>query len=478
LLRIAPHLVKPLPLLLPVYESNRRGPFLIRAGMVAYDLLSIDKTLEHHHFLSREQALARTPGLQPVGLRAAALYFDAQVEFPERLTLENVISAADYGAEVRTYTRVERVMADGGAVRGVELSDVISGERSLAYAPVVFNVAGPWVDELAASSDQSAARLIGGTKGSHIVVAPFHGAPVTALYVEAEKDRRPLFIIPWNNLYLIGTTDERFDDDPDCAVATNAEVEYLIRETNRIIPDARLSFDSVLYSYAGVRPLPFTEAGDPRGITRRHFIRKAELNGFYSVIGGKLTTYRSLAEEAVDIIFQALDRQSPRCETANRPLPGAAVSAVSEFGLREANLSEAVTPITTQHLYRVYGGRAHAIIELIINDHDLAVPLDEQSGTIAAEVVFAFRYEFARTLTDFMMRRSMLGLSGGDVESSALKAADVAVRHLGWSSEKAAGELSALSDYLQRFRISRVADPGRCGHGELPGLAKDHPLRR
>jgi glycerol-3-phosphate dehydrogenase len=296
LLRIAPHLVKPLPLLIPVYESNRRGPFLIRAGMVAYDLLSIDKTLEHHHFLSREQALARTPGLQPVGLRAAALYFDAQVEFPERLTLENVISAADYGAEVRTYTRVERVMADGGAVRGVELSDVISGERSLAYAPVVFNVAGPWVDELAASSDQSAARLIGGTKGSHIVVAPFHGAPVTALYVEAEKDRRPLFIIPWNNLYLIGTTDERFDDDPDCAVATNAEVEYLIRETNRIIPDARLSFDSVLYSYAGVRPLPFTEAGDPRGITRRHFIRKAELKGFYSVIGGKLTTYRSLAE--------------------------------------------------------------------------------------------------------------------------------------------------------------------------------------
>ncbi|MDQ3779196.1 MAG: glycerol-3-phosphate dehydrogenase/oxidase, partial [Chloroflexota bacterium] len=272
LLRIASHLVKPLPLMIPIYRGDRRGPWLIRLGMVAYDLLSYDKSLDRHRMLSREEALHRLPALNPTGLAGAAIYYDAQVEYAERIPVENAISAHENGAVVLTYAKVDRIVVEDGRATGVEFEDLLGGERYSAHAPVTLNMAGPWVDEVLSDMDRAEERMIGGTKGSHLVVDPFPGAPQTALYVEAQEDGRPYFIVPWNGRYLIGTTDIRYEDDLDYVEASEEEINYLIEETNRIIPEANLSRDDVLFTYSGVRPLPYQPEGAEGGVTRRHLL--------------------------------------------------------------------------------------------------------------------------------------------------------------------------------------------------------------
>ncbi len=305
LLRIAPHLVRPLPMTIPIYKQSKRGRLTIRAGMMLYDLLSWGKSLPRHRMLARAETLERWPGLNPEGLVGSARYYDAQVEFPERLVLANVESAREFGAEVLTHTRVTKITSSG----------VEFGEK-FAEASVIINAAGPWIDRVLERAPVKSPKLIGGTKGSHIVVAPFEDAPANALYLEARSDGRPIFIIPWNKLYLIGTTDVRFEGDPDEVRCEPWEIDYLLSETNLALPSARLTRDSILQTYSGVRPLPVTGDKDEQSITRRHFIREhPQLPNLLSIVGGKLTTYRSLSEECVDLIFRKLGRNPPPCNT-------------------------------------------------------------------------------------------------------------------------------------------------------------------
>src|SRR2546423_923067 len=210
LLNIAPHLIRPLPILIPIYKGARRGPWTMRAGMFAYDILCLNKTLPRHRMLSLAEAVKRAPGLNAEGLLGAALYFDAQVEFAERLVFENSLSAFDHGAIVATYSRLDKLIIEGEIARGVEFTNQLTDESHSARGKILINAAGPWVDRLWDHVGAGSPRLIGGTKGSHIIVAPFPGAPTSALYVEAETDHRPFFIIPWNGRYLIGTTDIRY----------------------------------------------------------------------------------------------------------------------------------------------------------------------------------------------------------------------------------------------------------------------------
>ena len=302
LLRIAPDLVRPLPMAIPIYKESRRGWLTIRAGMVLYDLLSWRKSLPRHRMLSRAETLERWPGLNPEGLVGSALYYDAQVEFPERLVLANVQSAREFGAEVLTHTRVTGLTGSGVEFGG-----------QFIEASVIINAAGPWIDLVLAPVNGP--KLIGGTKGSHIVVPVFPTAPANAIYLEARSDGRPIFIIPWNKLYLIGTTDVPFQADPDEVRCEDWEIDYLLSETNLAVPGAKLTRDSILQTYSGVRPLPYQSR------TRRHFIREhPQLPNLLSIVGGKLTTYRSLSEECVNLIFRKLGKNPPPCRTAKEYL--------------------------------------------------------------------------------------------------------------------------------------------------------------
>ncbi len=316
LLKIAPHLVRPLPIIIPIYKQNKRGPATIRAGMIVYDLLSWGKSLPRHRMLSREVTLEQIPGLNPQDLRGSALYFDAQVEFPERLVMENVSAARELGAQVFDHTTVTKLEVEDGRVSAVQFVTA-DGQSHSARARMVINATGPWIDRLLKRAPVESPKLIGGTKGSHLVVPPFPAAPANAIYLEARSDGRPIFIIPWNGKYLIGTTDVRFEGDPDEVRCEPWEVEYLLGETNVAFPTAQLTGEDVLFTYSGVRPLPATTDQDEQSITRRHSIREhPRLVNLLSIVGGKLTTYRSLAEECVDLIFRKLGRNSPPCRTA------------------------------------------------------------------------------------------------------------------------------------------------------------------
>ena len=459
LLSAAPHLVRPLPMLVPVYAGGRRSLSAIRAGMLAYDLLSFDKSLGRHRMLSRAETLRRAPGLSAKGLRGAALYFDAQVEYAERLVLENVLSAREWGASVLTYARVERGLVEGGAMRGVAFVDLIDGGRRpqhQAFASVVLNVAGPWVDEVVAQVPcPAAARLVGGTKGSHLVVANFPGAPREALYAEAATDRRPFFIIPWNKLYLVGTTDTRYAGDLDQVMANEDEIEYLLRETNHLIPASGLTRDSVLYTYSGVRPLAFQADGAAGGITRRHFLHDhaPALEGFVSVVGGKLTTYRSLAEQAIDLVCKKLRRRVLTIDsTAFDNLPGAPPrgSDMAEFGAHFAADSP-LPAATNARLLRVYGVRAAEVLDVCREHSRLCEPLVAGGEAVAAEVIFSFRHEIAETLTDCLLRRTMLSLNSACGLDVVEPAACVAQEFLGWDQQRADREINKYRRHVRRF---------------------------
>jgi glycerol-3-phosphate dehydrogenase len=448
--RIAPHLVRPLRINIPVYASARRGPLLIRLGMILYDLLSVGKTVPGHDMLNREQAIAAEPGLQHDGLRAMARYYDAQVEFAERWVLEILLAARTAGADVRTHSRVERIVIEDGVVTGLEYTDQVTGAAGSCDARVVVNAGGPWVDEVLATADGAQAQFIGGTKGSHIVVGKFEGAPDDAYYVEAAADGRPFFIIPWNSLYLIGTTDIRYDGDLNRIRASEAEVDYLLDETNRVFPAAQLTRASIHYAYSGVRPLPRREKGPEGSITRKHIIRpnREIASGLFSIIGGKLTTYRNLAEQTVDRLAKPLGRKLPGCRTQDLRLPGA-------FGLDEAaaalEATGAVSADEAQRLLRVYGGRALDVLALLN---------DESSSLVEAETVFAIRQEFARTLTDVVHRRMMIGLDADQGRPLYERIADAAARELGWSDAQRAAQLAALREYSDSLTVARRGDQG------------------
>jgi glycerol-3-phosphate dehydrogenase len=463
MLRIAAHLVRPLGMIIPIYEGDRRGPRLIRLGMFAYDALSLDKSLERHRVLGADELLEREPGVNPDGLRGAAHYYDAQVEFAERLAIENALAARENGALTLTYARVDRLVIEENVVRGVEFVDELGGARHSARTEVVVNAAGPWVDRVLAGAKRPAERRVGGTKGSHIIVAPFPDAPSEALYVEAHEDGRPFFIVPWNHLYLIGTTDTIYEGDLDRVVADDVEIDYLIDESNRVLPRAGLGRDDVLYTYAGVRPLPRPGDGDVAGaITRRHVVHDHAPDlaaGLISIVGGKLTTYRNLAEQAVDLVFHRLGRKAPRCRTAELPLPGGPAGPFEAFD-RSFRATSSLDADTAGRLTRVYGTQANAVAEIAETDPDLRQPIGEEPATLRAEVLYAVLHEDAQTLTDILMRRTMLGLGPRAGLGADRAAAEVARRHLGWDEDRAAAEVEAFRSYIERYRPRALREMG------------------
>ena len=450
--KIAPHLVRRLPLTVPVYDSGRRGMFLIRLGMIAYDLLSIGKVVPRHRMLSREKLMASTPGLNSDGLKGGARYFDAQLTFAERLVVENVVAAAEAGAVVRNYSPVIGITVAQNMTRSVQYIDGMSGQEVEATAAVVVNAAGPWVDRVLSSVNREMPTFMGGTKGSHIVVPQFSGAPKDAIYAETVADGRPFFIIPWNDQVLIGTTDIRYQGDPGELSASDEEVRYLLDETNRLFPQAGLELGDIHFAYAGVRPLPKHEEGPESAITRKHIIKKhhALARGLISIIGGKLTTYRNLAEQTVDYVNRKSGSKGTACSTRTKPLPGA-------VGIDEARKALARSGVMShkgqQRLLQIYGGRTEYLLAIADESPELNRCVNGSDDVFAAEVVHAIRNEYAVTLIDIIHRRMMIGLSADQGRSLAESIADIAATEAGWSRSERNQQLQTLNDYQSRFTV-------------------------
>jgi glycerol-3-phosphate dehydrogenase len=500
LLRVAPHLVKPLKFVVPIYDRSSRGPGMIRLGMIGYDVLSYDKSVPNHRMLSREEALQEYPGLNPDGLLAAATYYDGQVEYAERVAVENAVSAVQNGATLITYAEVNRLLFDDGGERvvGVEFEDRLEGGVHAAHASVTVNVAGPWVDRVLGGSGSVSVetgqnggngdegRMIGGTKGSHIIVDAFPGAPKNAIYVEARKDGRPYFIVPWNGRYLIGTTDLRYKDDLDYVSATEDEIEYLLEETNYVIPQAGLSRDSVLFTYSGIRPLPYAPAGSEGSISRSHVVYdhakgksaaggrikvsgggSPRAEGLLSIVGGKLTTYRNLGRQTTDVVYKKLGIKAPKSATDRVPLPGGHTPSLATFAA-DFKARSGLSEVLADRLLKVYGARAYDVLAEAGDDASLKEPLTPsapavETGLMGCEVLYAFRQEMAQKLADVLLRRTMVAYGPTNALDVDEAAAQVAVRHLGWSEERAEREVAEYREWIKRYTPKALREGAGAG---------------
>jgi glycerol-3-phosphate dehydrogenase len=410
LLRIAPHLVFPLAFLMPLY---RRSPFYrlkLRFGMFLYDLLSLDKSLPKRKRLGRSETLAAEPNLDPDGLGGAWRFYDAQVPFVERLVVENAVDAAAHGAVILNHARATGYLREGSTVVGASVHDVVGGRTLEVRARFTVNATGPWLDSTIAPLRPDARPLLRLTKGTHLVVPR---ATEQAHVLFAKHDRRLFFVLPWNGCTMVGTTDTDYQGDPATAEASSEDVAYLRTEASRAFP--RAAFDRVHFTWAGVRALVREEGVAEGEVSRKHKLydhrRRDGIDGVLSVIGGKITAYRSIAEEVTDVVARRLG-SSARCRTSDLPLPGAARS-------RDATNGD---------------------------------PLCPHAPTTREEIVQAVRAEWAMTLGDVLLRRTALGLAACQGLDRLDAIADLVADLLGWDPARRAAEVSAYQGEIAPMR--------------------------
>jgi glycerol-3-phosphate dehydrogenase len=443
LLRIAPHLVKPLRFLVPLFGRSAFYRFKLKLGMLLYDLLSFDKSLPGHRWLTREQLQEAEPALRREDLQGAAAYSDAQVELPERLCLENLIDAREHGACPFNYAEVTAALRKNGRIAGLCVRDVLSGEEAEVAGRVVVNATGPWFDGVSARLTGTVSKRVRTTKGVHLA-SP--SVTRNALVLFSPLDGRLFFAIPWLGYTWAGTTDTDHRDEPRRASATAADVDYLMRSARSFLP----TLDRIFFSNAGVRALVMEE-GEESSVSREHSVVDEAASGapgLISVLGGKITGYRAIAEELTDLVCRRL-RLPRRCRTAETPLPGAR-------GLHERPMAApGLSPQTLDHLVSLYGSRAAEVADLAAADAALAEPLAPDVPDVAAQVVFAARAEQCLRVSDFLLRRTRLGF-GRDQGCAALRrVAALLADELHWDRARHDAEIDdylALVAQTQAFR--------------------------
>jgi glycerol-3-phosphate dehydrogenase len=458
LLRIAPHLVRPLEFLVPFYNRSLFYRAKLRAGMLLYDALSFDKSLPPHRFLTAAEAQQAEPQLRTRGLQGAAAYFDAQVNSPERLCLENVIDARRRQAAAVNYAEVVGAVREGDRVAGVRVRDLLEGGEAEVRARLVVNASGPWFDRVAARLAPHPQPLLRTTKGIHIAAAP---VSAKAVVLFSGLDRRLFFVIPWLGYSWIGTTDTDFADDPSMARADDEDVDYLVASAREFFP--AIASQPVYWSNAGVRAL-VTASGTESSLSRAHRIRHGP-PGLISVLGGKITGYRAIAEEVTDAVCRSL-RVKARCTTAEAPLPGAAGVRNAECGVRNANNGRAAAIRDPQsaippeagiveHLGSVYGSRAAEVLAIARSAEEWAAPLAPDCPDIAAQVAFAVREEQCVRLADFLLRRSLVGFRPDQGLGVAEAVASIMAEELKWTPARKMAEIRSYRELVERTQLSR-----------------------
>ncbi len=405
--RIAPHLVWPLPFVFPVHRGDRISRWQLAAAMLLYDALALFQNVRLHRMLGKRGMLEAEPMLRDRGLLGGARYYDAQCD-DARLVVATARSAIHHGALVANYMAVVGLERTAGRVVGAQLEDRLTGERGVVRASVVVNASGPWADRVRRLEDGGAAPLLQPTKGVHVVVARSRIDHRDAVAFTSPIDGRVMFVLPWGDLSYIGTTDTDSAEPPDDLKVTADDIVYLLRSANARFPGARLSVEDVRASWAGLRPLLLdrsTQAESKR--SREHDIVHGS-GGMLTVVGGKLTTYRSLAAEVVDVAMRELRHRDGRprhgeARTDAEPLPGGETSDLSQF--RERGMELGIPPASVDHLLRHYGTEAAGIFNLGGADRRLFQRLVPDHPAIEAEVVHAVRRELAQTVEDVLVRR-------------------------------------------------------------------------
>ncbi|MFH2005774.1 MAG: glycerol-3-phosphate dehydrogenase/oxidase [bacterium] len=457
-MKVAPHLVKPLEFLLPVYADHKHGLWFMNLGLWLYDTLALFRVPKRHRMYRGKRTLSLQPNLRKEGLKGALTFCDTATD-DARLTLENALDAEALGAVTLNYARVTGLLrGDDGRVTGAEVTDELTGRCVSVHARVTLNTTGPWTDRLLALTGDHE-PLLRPTKGAHLVLRAERLPVQYAVGMIHPQDSRPLFVIPWGTHVYVGTTDFDTAADPDEIYCGQDDRDNILEAINHYFPEAEITPKDIVGTWCGLRPLVApASAMSASKVSREEVVQEAP-PGLITMAGGKLTTYRLMAQRLVDRAVTTLRRSGElpakvqRCQTRNRPLPGA-------VGLRGRNDLDAIasrltareqlTPAVATHLAHTYGARAQAVVECAQDADDL-LPLCPPLPYVWAEVDFSVQQEQSCTLEDFFARRTQLSLR--DPEGCLDVAGEVATRMghlLRWDDEQTRAAVEAFLAEVRR----------------------------
>ncbi|MFG1698106.1 glycerol-3-phosphate dehydrogenase [Nonomuraea sp. NPDC049309] len=455
--RIAPHLVRPVPFLFPLTHFGWERPY-VGAGVLLYDTLGfatgLTRGVPGHRHLSRKRALRLAPSLKKNAFTGAIQYWDAQVD-DARYVVTTLRTAATYGAHIAQRTQVVGFLREGERVTGVRVRDLESGDEFDVRARQVVNATGVWTDDIQELVGGRGQIHVRASKGIHLVVPRDRIQSLTGIILRTEKS--VLFVIPWGRHWIIGTTDTEWTLDKSHPAASRADIDYLLDHVNAIL-SVPLTRDDVEGVYAGLRPLLSGESDETSKLSREHVVAHP-VPGLVMVAGGKYTTYRVMARDAVDAVAHGLDYRVPRSCTDRIPLVGAEGfqalwnsrhRLAQESGLHVARI---------EHLLHRYGSLIDDILELVEQDPSLGRPLNGADDYLRAEIVYAATHEGARHLNDVLTRRTRISIEtfhrGVGV---AREAAELLAGPLGWDDEQVKREVEYYTKRVEAERRSQEQD--------------------
>ena len=463
-----PHLVRPLQFLLALPKQSRgllRSGLAIRTGLWLYHRWAGGKRAAQGDLTAFERQLDNGNAWSIYS------YEDAQCEFPERLVAEWLAESAASGAVVCNHTQLLEISRSNGRVTGARLRDRISAQEYTVKAANIINATGPWADAVIGASGISTPQMIGGVRGSHLVLPKFAGAPEQAIYTEA-VDGRPIFVIPWNGQLLVGTSEVSGSNNPDNPQPSAQEIDYLFQSFARLFPRSGLTPANIRYEFAGIRPLPFAPGKASSSITRRHILHDHAHEGaagLISVIGGKLTTAASLAREVVRKL--GVDIPEPVNAFASPTAEEDVESSVKQWAHLVACKAK-IPAGCAEAIAEWHGRHALAIAHAASHDERLREPLCSHSCHLVAEAVEAVAHESAVTLGDILLRRVPVALGACWQEECSREAAHKIGNALGWDQSRVYMELLRLEEERDQFLHPRhgqttQAKPG-CGSQPSP----------
>jgi glycerol-3-phosphate dehydrogenase len=467
--RLVPHLARPTRMVVPV--SSRSAYAKISAALWTFDRMARVVKDERNHMLDREETLALEPALRADGLYGAGVYFE-NLTNDARLVLETLKATAARGAVLANYTAVTQLCTEGGRVVGVLAKDMLTDAEFRVRGKVVVNAAGPWVDEIRLLQGAGERRRLHLTKGIHVIM-PRARLPVSNIVVMPAADRRSVFVVPHGDMVYLGTTDTNYRGRYDDPWITADDVVYLLDAASAAFAIEPLTVDDVTGAWAGLRPLLHQEGKQPAEISRKDEIMVGP-TGLVSIAGGKLTTYRKMAERVVDMVAERLielgETLPPRVgDSEHEPLGGGETGQdIEQYTRACQERSPQLAPDVCERLVTLYGSNSEVLIGLMTDEPRLTERCAPEVAVTWAEIAYAVHYEMAQTLEDFMERRA--GLFLWDRHNGLGVASDIAREMgeaLGWSAMRMQAELSAYVQHVREVKTFRSAEPsdGREAHG-------------
>ncbi|NJQ00739.1 glycerol-3-phosphate dehydrogenase/oxidase [Streptomyces zingiberis] len=473
--RLAPHLVKPVPFLYPL---KRKGfeRWYAGAGVAMYDAMSVSsghgRGLPVHRHLSRRRALRVAPCLRKDALVGALQYYDAQVD-DARFVTALVRTAAAYGADVANRARVVGFLREGERVVGARVRDVEAGGEYEIRARQVVNATGVWTDDTQGLIAERGQFKVRASKGIHLVVPKDRIHSTTGLILRTEKS--VLFVIPWGRHWIVGTTDTDWDLDKAHPAASSADIDYLLEHVNSVLA-VPLTRDDVEGVYAGLRPLLAGESDATSKLSREHTVAHP-VPGLVVVAGGKYTTYRVMAKDAVDEAVHGLDQRVADCVTEDVRLAGAEGYRAMWNARNRLAARTGLHVVRVEHLLNRYGALAEEVFELVAEQPSLAEPLAHAEDYLRAEIVYAASHEGARHLDDVLTRRTRISIETFDRGAgSAQECAELMAPVLGWDEEQIGREVEHYRKRVEAERESQLqpddqtADAARLGAPDIVPL--------